>query len=159
MQIEPKLTCMTLTHFIVTSDSAVYSWQCAPHVACNLRRSCSSRVVQISLSLLSSHSRRHSNSDARCDASSALPTAAPTLASRTLFAGGRGFPRDPVAHRLSASAQQLGLGPACVQPGQHTRHHHRCRCKRLHAVGRTRQWQYHPLQASSASNANASRHL
>jgi hypothetical protein len=30
MQIEPKLTCMTLTHLIVTSDSAVYSWQCAP---------------------------------------------------------------------------------------------------------------------------------
>ena len=30
MHIEPKLTCMTLTHFIVTSDSAVYSWQSAP---------------------------------------------------------------------------------------------------------------------------------
>jgi hypothetical protein len=31
MQIEPKLTCMTLTHFIVTSDSAVYSWQSVFH--------------------------------------------------------------------------------------------------------------------------------
>jgi hypothetical protein len=29
---------MTLTHFIVTSDSAVYSWQCAPHISDNLRR-------------------------------------------------------------------------------------------------------------------------
>ncbi len=56
MQIEPKLTCMTLTHLIVTSDSAVYSWQCAPlslHAcshASHPRRSGTGRDLLVSLS-------------------------------------------------------------------------------------------------------------
>ena len=75
MQIEPKLTCMTLTHLIVASDSAVYSWQYVFHFNPAPQSSSSSCAAQIPLSLLPSHPRRYSN--ARRDAPLQLPAPPP----------------------------------------------------------------------------------
>ena len=67
MQIEPKLTCMTLTHLIVTSDSAVYSWQCAPPCPTTPAVLPLIRASQIPVAIFSPHSRRQSKSNARCE--------------------------------------------------------------------------------------------
>ncbi len=77
MQIEPKLTCMTLTHLIVTSDSAVYSWQCVSNFNPAPQSTSSPRGAQIPLSLISSHPRRYSN--ARRDAPLQFPALLPQL--------------------------------------------------------------------------------
>lgn len=67
MQIEPKLTCMTLTHLIVTSDSAVYSWQCVPPYPSASLVLLLTRAAQIPIALFAFNSRRQSKPDARCE--------------------------------------------------------------------------------------------